>query len=99
MKYIYYSLKGIALFLLVGFVISLIMTVANASEPSHWMLMEAPDATDIGVENMAYQINGAPTLEDCMEMLATHTSDKHRWCEPVIQPLDMVAELEAYHGS
>jgi len=59
-------------------------STADASEPISWMLMEAPSASDIHVENHAYQINGGfPTILDCREALTTYFSDAHRWCKPL----------------
>jgi len=57
-----------------------------------WMLMTAPSASDIHVENYATQINGAASYEDCRVMLTTYSDDKHYWCEPIkhnIQSLDL----------
>jgi len=70
-----------------------------AQAGNSWMLMEAPDATDMSVENRSYQINGASSLEDCMEMLSTYYSDDHRWCEPIDArptPYDLNPEAELY---
>lgn len=56
-----------------------------------WMLLEAPDASDIHVRNYAIQINGTTSYEDCRVMLTTYSDDAHRWCAPIeynIKPLD-----------
>ena len=82
-------------FIIIIILVLAFLRVSEASDPvMGWMLMEAPSASDIHVENHSYQINGSRTLDDCLEMKATYTSDKHRWCEELIKPLDMLAELK-----
>ena len=56
-----------------------------------FMLMMAPTASDIHVENHATQINGATSIEDCRVMLTTYSDDNHYWCAPIhydIHPLN-----------
>jgi len=91
---------GVVLFWIFAFVTSLNVALGVVhADPLGWILMEAPSASDIHVENHSYQINGAVNLDDCLEMKATYSSDAHRWCEELIKPLDLVQALEVYHAN
>ena len=69
-------------------------------QPDGWMLMVAPDHTDMSVENRAVQLNTLYTLEDCEAIAFQYIRDAHAWCRPLfIEPLDMVQEIEVHHAN
>ena len=96
-------LKGALAFYLIGALISLAVSVADAStpnrEPDAWMLMVAPSATDMHVENHSVQVNTLYEYDDCRELAVLYIKDAYAWCKPLfIEPLNMVQELEVYNA-
>ena len=84
-------------------ILMIIVQVADAStpnrEPDAWMLMVAPSASDIHLENHSVQVNTLYEYNDCRELAVLYIKDAYAWCKPLfIEPLNMVQELEAYHA-